>query len=103
MTPPLEILGFGLVIIGPDDFSFDLFDITEYSVQFSVSNLFTDGGLQATGLKDDKPFLFEFVMKAWSFVAGTLIVVSCANFAELFVSMGFGVLIAALVFDVIPE
>ena len=101
MTPPLEILGFGLVIVGPGDFSFDLFDITEYSVQFSVSNLFTDGGLQATGLKDDKPFLFVFVMKAWSFVAGTLMVVSCTNFAELWI--GFGVLIEAFMFDVTTE
>ena len=102
LTPPFAILGLGLVIVGPGDFSFCLFNITEYSVGLPVSCLFTKG-LPATGLKDDKSFLFVFVMKAWDFTAGTLIVASCANLAELFAEFGLGVLTSAAVFDVIRE
>ena len=96
LTPPFAILGLGLVIVGPGDFSFCLFNITEYPVELPVSYLFTKG-LAATGLKDDKSFLFVFVS------AGTLMVASCANLAELCAEFGLGVLTSAEVFDVIRE
>ena len=98
LTPPFAILGLGLVIVGPGDFSFCLFNITEYSVQLPVSYLFTKG-LQATGLKDDKSFLFVFVMKAWDLTAGTLMVASCTNLAELVAEFELGVFTSAAVFD----